>query len=232
MARTPTAAQTQYLGRRHRFKTVAAPSASSRQQLRRGSAPRSPARPPAAPGTPPPGPPPTRGWRRRTCGESRSAASRPQGTAAAQLRQVRVAWAPLTAGPRITRGVRGRPRPRALQATASPRDRRVPTLPPAPASAPLGQLGALRGRRQQENGGGLRRPASLGRALRLQTQPSPEPDAAVNSARRRCTGVGSSRRGCRGVAGAPPDLRWRRMSTERGFQRAAASIFEILLRAE
>lgn len=69
------AAQTQYLGRRHRLKTVAAPSASSRQQLRRGSAPHPPARrsperrPPPLPHTH------THGWRGRTCGESRFAAS-------------------------------------------------------------------------------------------------------------------------------------------------------------
>lgn len=66
----------------------------------------------------------------------------------------------------------------------------------------------------------------------LQTRQSPKLDTVVNSACRRWTGVPSSRRGRRGVTRAASDLRWRRMSTKKGFQRAAASIFEILLRAE
>lgn len=46
------------------------------------------------------------------------------------------------------------------------------------------------------------------------------------------TAVDPARRPWTGVRGAPADLRWGRMSTGEGFQRAAASIFEILSRAE
>lgn len=84
---------------------------------------------------------------------------------------------------------------------------------PAPPSAQLWQLGALRGRRRQENGGGLCRPANNPRTPtvsdprhRRQFRPLPVYRGPVFLARPS------------GATSAASDLRWRRMNTERGFK--------------
>lgn len=125
------------------------------------------------------------------------------------MRQVRVASAPLTAGPSITRGAGERPRSPALPTAASPRSRS-----PAPPSAQLRQLGALRRRRRQENGGGLCRPAS-----NLQT-----PTVSDPRHRRQFRPLPVYRDPVflprpPGAMSAASDLRWRRMNTERGFRK-------------